>query len=283
MQNQSNLAKIKSLVIEILKYDKKKLILPGLMICLLVSSLMYGSYLRDQANKDQKIIDQFKDENTNYNEARLELEYFPNQTEYNNTDEIETQNKDNRITRTDQVLLMPFIATETVLYPLNPKTIGSLHASSLELSYPSINPENGYVWSKEYIAGGLEIYYYAKEYSKLDQDLNSSNISFEEYKNRANSIKSEEYGDGEIAETVIPFNQSGYSTVSLFESSDISEERLYELIENDEFTEVQLIHFIPTILSTFLMYYILSGMILIGWRESKKLLMGMLNATEDRN
>ena len=244
---------------------------------------MYGSYLRDQANKDQKIIDQFKDANTNYSEARLELEYFPNQTEYNSTEEIETQNNDDRITRTDQVLLMPFIATETVLYPLNPETIGSLHSSSLEISYPSINPKNGYVWSKEYIAGGLEVHYYAKEYTKLGQDLNSSNISFEEYRNRTNSIKSEEYGDGEIAETVIPFNQSGHGTVSLFESSDISEERLYELIENDEFKEVQLIHFIPTILSTFLMYYIVSGMILICWRESKNLLMGILNATEDHN
>lgn len=283
MQDQSRVNNVRSAIIEILRYDNKKLILPIFMTCLLLGSLIYGSYLRDHRNKDQKVIEQSKDIISSEFEANLEKEYFPNRTEYNNTEDIETQTTETRFTQADRFLLMPFGATETPLYPMNPETLGMLDLNSVELSNPLINAEDGYVWSEDYIEGVIEINYYAVKYSNLNQDLNRSNISFEEYRNRTNSIRSEEYNDGKVTETIIPFNRTRHGAISAFETTDISGDKLYNLIENYGFKEVKLIHFIPTIIGTFFMYYIVSGMILICWRESKYLLMGILNVTEDHN
>lgn len=283
MQNQSRLTNVRSAIIEILRYDNKKLILPIFMTCILLGSLMYGSYLRDYTNKDQKVIEQSKDIISSNFEANLETEYFPNRTEYNNTEDIETQTTDTRFTQADRFLLMPFGATETPLYPMNPETLGMLDLNSVELSNPLINAEDGYVWSEDYIDGVFEINYYAIKYSNLNQDLNRSNISFEEYKNRTNSIRSEEYNDGKVTETIIPFNRTQHGAISAFETTDVSEDKMYNLIENDGFKEVKLIHFIPTIIGSFLMYYILSGVILVGWRELKITLNNILNSLSNRN
>lgn len=258
--------KIRNLVLEVVSFEKKKTVLPVLMVSILLLSVAYGLHLRDSQSLDEKMTDKSRSVMANLTIIQLESDYFPvksginNQTSLRESQERINENTDLSFSKKNKIMLAPAIfALGTDTYPFTPgNNLDDLYLedNSQSILFPF---KDGYVATKEQVTSLSEIMYMQKEFENLEQRLNSTNMSYSEFQAEISEIKSVSYADSELRQSL--FKDGLPERMNNFPNE------LNDNFRQDNWKELQLIHFIPSAIATFVLYYLLSGIAVVSYRR----------------
>jgi prefoldin subunit 5 len=259
-----------------LHFEKKKLVLPALIVFILASSVIYGLDLRDNQDLDEEFFEPRLETVTELSLIHTNSEYYPNISGLNTeadrraaSEEVyESTNSDPEVLAKKHILALPAVfAIDNDLIPLTPSTFiyGSTGDNKESLLF-SMN--DGYVVSNETFEVLLEIQYRQGKLRGLQREINKTNMSYQSFQQRVEQIKSVNYEDEELQEYV--FNKEN-STEKSSGIASLGPEHsgLKEKLRNNNLKEIRFYHFIPSLVATFLVYYIVSGLVLTGLRDFK--------------
>jgi hypothetical protein len=281
----------RDVAMKVVRFEKKKLILPLLMTLLLLGSVVYGTNLRDNVGLDEKVMNNSLEVMTGLTVNILASEYYPNQSGLTNRSILERENKalseanklENRKYSNQFISLAPaFLALNTEIYPLSPGSAVSLMTEdrikyTSQLTFPA---RDAYISSREIPASAIEIRYRMRKLVELEEEANKTDMNYSEFQQKIEDIKSLDYGDRELRNYVFDnssteddenSNNFRRNQRGLLGFWNTDYDNIKDNLKNDDWTELQTIHFIPSLIASFLLYYLLSGLILTGYRGSSNL------------
>lgn len=259
---------------EIVQFEKKKLILPILLVFVLTGSILYGLDVRDNQRLDEEILDT-QPAMTELVTLNIKSDHYPNasglKTEADRKEAsneiIERTNRESEILKGNFIPAMPAVfAIESRLIPLTPSKIvygGVSNENSLVFSL-----KDGYVVSKEPFEVLSEIQYRQRKLEELNREVNESNVSYQKFQQEVEEINSKEYKDEELRDYLFSENSS-MGEENQFKISGLPYSDLKEALRNDSLKEIQFYHFLPSLFATFIAYYLFSGLIITGLRDFK--------------
>jgi hypothetical protein len=260
------------------------------MTLILFTSLLYGFHLRDDRKVDSKITEISKNSMANLTIRFTKKEFYPEKSGFENESRYEKLSRkisDRNSQKTselfgikEKILIIPAgLATESIIYPLAPGTpIQYLNGPlDYQLQNPFLTSGKAYVVSKELPSSLVEISYTQGELSDLLDKANNSDLSYQEYQEEAEEIKLAEYQDKNVRKQVFSPENNSQDNFDMFPGGYVgsveskkSYDRLVKRTKNNNLKELQLIHFVPSLFASFAMYYLLSGIVITGWRGFKK-------------
>ncbi|MEF8880342.1 MAG: hypothetical protein V5A72_00745 [Candidatus Nanohaloarchaea archaeon] len=252
-----------------MEFEKKKLILPILGILILTSFLAgFYNYRANQYGEKQAADRGIADFNSMA--VRLEHDYFNesfSRTEYDRANQFYPANQAD-IAMTKDPLYLPLMvgsyAYRSNLFPLMPSSSETLRARSFglfrsnSLLFPA---SSGYVLSEDIFYSKME--WNTKKYrlQKLDRRVNNSNNwTLTELREEIDSIRNSDTTKEEMLSYI-------ESIDSRNERTPARKEKVKQLIKNNDVKEVNIWHFIPAFIATFTVYYLISGILVLGVRN----------------
>jgi hypothetical protein len=270
-----------------LKLEKKKLILPSLIVLTLSISIIGGLYLRDVSEYDENLFGGLKETDLETQRLSIERNIYANQSFVSNLSEREFYNY--RSEQLDEIegKYMDklkdhynfFYTTLPVLYSLNTPLIPLTPSNSNYLGLRESKDEgvlytrdNGYVISKHAINYYSSIIYYQNymysNYANLSKkpDLKEFRDFVSDLKNSQELNKSQKRevidlikGDHEERDYEMSNKTVSYGSAIGFYRNPIPDRDKYL---NNKITEVKFFHFIPSLIATFILYYLISGFLI---------------------
>lgn len=255
---------------DVVRFERKKLILPVLMLVILISAVTLGSHLRAQ-EVDEELIENSQQEWENgilifaenhlYNQS---IDESIRERQQRADDKLEKENQEimNRPIVKSGALL--FVVYESNLYPLLPSSLTSKKDDSL-----LFKKSDGYFMTEAYPAALAERLYLRHRISNLHQEINNSrdNWTLGETRQAFDDITSVEYPDDRILTHLKNSNDSKLVVPTGINTE--SRESWREPIVENNIKEVQFYHFIPSAVLTFIIYYLLSGLLLEVFRVAR--------------
>jgi hypothetical protein len=257
-----------------LKLEKKKLILPSLIVLTLSVSIIGGLYLRDGLNYDEKFLDEQEELFIETQRAAIEEGYFPNKSRFGTENSTKSnQLKENLRDRIKSkysakreidlqeaaVIVAPILlGSESYLVPLTPSSINiGISRNHEGLIFKQ---ENGYVYTNEVVTFFGKVGY-LEYYREENFDENSFDVSLEEYRGEIDQIiEKDRLSRSERSKSVKHLKND--SKGGLFGEKTAKSIGGYENYKNDEIVEIGFIHFIPSLIATFILYYLISGFLI---------------------
>lgn len=260
---------IQDLALEVVRFEKKKAILPLLMVSVLLISVIYGLHLRDSRQLDEQLTHNSRSAMTNMTVIMMKEQYFPVESGVDENNSLRATEKVSRnaernakqiLSQKRRMLLAPaVIALSTDIYPLTPgnRLIDNYRLDDTESII--FRFKDGYVATRERVATLSEIFYRQRQFSGLVKRSNSTNMSYSEFQKEVRKIKSVEYSDPELRQSLF---DNG-----LPEGMEHFPEEVEDNFRQDNWKELQLIHFAPSAIATFIIYYLLSGLAVASYRR----------------
>jgi hypothetical protein len=256
----------KGLIRRVVRYERKKIVLPILMLVVLISAVGLGSHLRSE-NVDREVLENSQHTMENATIILVEHKYFDQSIDISQRERAhrmsERMQRENR-----QIMNLPTIRAEVYLlglvyksglYPLLPSAIPGQETSSILFSR-----NDGFFLTNTIPKTFAEISYFQYRTEELNKEINNSreNWTLERYRNKVDEIRSIDYPDKRITKYLRNLNSSDLEDsipADTIGSIANMEGALNSVIQK-EVKEVAFYHFIPSALSTFLLYYLVSGL-----------------------
>jgi hypothetical protein len=233
------------------------------MLVVLISAVGLGTHLRSE-NVDREVLENNQYTMENMTIILTEHKYFNQSIEMTSRERSQRMSEKMR-SETRQIMNLPTVRAEVYM-------LGSVYYSNLFPLLPSYLPgeksksiifskDNGYFLTDAYPEMLAEIEYFQHRIENLNRKVNSSrgNWTLKKYRNRVENIKSVKYPDEKIitylenkSETRDPRKFGGL----------VRTDELSNYATQNKIKEVRFYHFIPSAIATFLIYYILSGLII---------------------
>lgn len=248
----------------ILNYEGKKVILPFLMCIILISTAFLGSHLRSE-NVDREFVENSKKGVENLNMLLTEQRFFNDSIEKSTRERSQEiskrlQNNEKRIMNQPGLKLEKYLlgfVYESNLYPLLPSSLPAQESNSIIFS-----KQEGYFLTETYPETMAEIAYFQHKTGEINNEINSSreNWTLQKYRDRVEKIKRVDYPDSKIIDYLEEERAKSFS--ELFSDTGIDSSVSLNPVIEGEIKEIKVYHYIPAAISTFILYYFLSGIII---------------------
>ena len=251
----------KGFIRRVVRYERKKIVLPVLMLVVLISAVGLGSHLRSE-NVDREVV-----ENSQHTMENLTI-IFTEHKYFNQSIDMSQRERSQRMSKrmqqeTRQIMNLPTVRAEVYLfgfvynsglYPLLPSAIPGQEDNSILFTR-----NDGYFLTDTTPKTLAEISYFNYRMEKLNKKINNSreNWTLEKYRNRVEKIRSIEYPDERITTYLKDSNSSSFRGLMSAGTVANTEGALKPVIQ-EEMREVKFYHFVPAALATFLLYYFVS-------------------------
>lgn len=253
-----------------LKFEKKKLILPSIAVLIILIAFFLGSHLRSEG-VDSRLVET----NTEYALDRQisysEEELFNRTFNETRAEEISDRSmRTNPLRRPDRYepynLLMAEYAALTAVYSSPFYPIAPGHSQKALI----FTPDRGYYLTEEVPHGATVRVYRIEAMENLREKTNNSDMSIEEFRSEVELIRSREVNSPEL-EQQVQTRQPEDRILRLAGNlgPEEPEQMIGQTLEN-QVKEIGLLHLVPAILGALIWNYIISGVILTGWRDFKK-------------
>jgi hypothetical protein len=263
---------MKEVLSDILSYERKKLVLPVLMCLVLSFTLVMGVQFRSQGI-DERLTSESVEMMTNLSVLQLKEDHFNESLTASERRSLMPPNQSYSERNFESLRWEAAISGSMALYrtplfmmvPESENFATTFWGDSVPKALPfKYDPGFRYI-TKESPESLALIQYRSSAITNLSKRVNSSeSYTLEQVEADLDRIRSVEPYDRAIVEN--------YGDV-VAGSSSISRERqvqkIREGLEDGVIKEIQLYHFIPTYLATFVFWYLLSGGALSGYRRSK--------------
>jgi len=257
---------------QVVRFEKKKILLPLILVLVLTVSVFYGLELRDNQELDKKHMDAQLEQMTELTIISIESQYYPDTSELRTKSEIEEASKDigKRADRKAKISSSKYIPVVPAIFSIESPLIPLTASSTIIYGKPRqsllFGLENGYVVSRENLETFSELQYRKGKFEELRREINENNMSYQEFQQKVKDIRSVEYKDEELRNYTFD-NSSVIENYSY--TKDLAGYLPQKKLRNNDFREIQFYHFIPSLAATFIVYYLLTGLILTGLRDFK--------------
>ena len=232
----------------------QKLVLPVLMVLILSASALSTMDLKN-SDESEELTELSLETMSNLTEVFLKTEYFNdsiNQSQRALSEEI-TDRADERRDQlvSDRLTQKAFLGSlqELGFFPYTP-----------EHDVPIPMPE------KDYLKALAEVSYRQEQFDRLGDRLNSSeNISLAEFEEEVRQIKSVDWRDEKVKNHLRNYSQPNSSAG--IGGPGLTEEIRQRIIDED-FTELSFTAYLPSLLATFLIYYVVNAVAVQSARKA---------------
>jgi hypothetical protein len=277
------LSEMKKFGYEVIRFEKKKLILPVLAVMVILSAVLILGQMRSQG-VDEKAVNSSVTAMTGLTVVFIEAEHFNDSIDKPRRQRRKmVYEKAERIRPDFTSSLMTaegFLLGSIYLTPFFPVAPGGLIVPSMTgvgeskaLLFPSTK---GYYLTEEAPEALVMISYRQKALNDLGERVNKTNMTLEEFRNRVESIKSTDLQSRELKRTVL--NQSELRSSRKFSGmvgnldSGFDQSDIERQVVEGEIKEIGLIHFIPAMFIAFTWNYLLSGLLITVFRRLRNIL-----------
>jgi len=282
------LQKTKNFLLDIISFEKQKLVLPVLAVMVIFSAMLLGGHMKSQ-NFDEQMVQTSINLVTLSTAVEVEENYFGDQTDntvnqrldrmIQQADSSTSDIRESALVQAEMALLG--VIYESPLFPVAPggdvrnvktgrNTIIVDSGSDKALFFTN---EKGYYLTDEWPDGMAVAYYRFRFLSQLSSSIESGdrNPTLQEYRQYISTMRSHEADSEDVASAV-----SSYDTGE----PDVRTRRMMRHAVNDEVKEIGVVHFLPAIMAAFIWNYLLSGIILVSYRRLKPRIQGLLNSNK---
>ena len=239
--------------IDLFTVEWQKMVLPVLMVLILSASALSTMDLKN-SDESQQITELSLETMSNLSEAYMKTEYFNDSV--NRSQEALSRDISDRATERKNELTSGMYTEKAF--------IGSLQ----KLGFFPYNPEFDVplpVSEKDYLSALAEVSYRQAEFNDLEARLNSSeNISMTEFQEEVDRVKGVEWRDEEVKSYLRNYSKPEGSAG--MGSTGLTEELRQRVIEED-FDELSFTAYLPSILATFLIYYVVNAVAVQSGRK----------------
>jgi len=232
----------------------QKLVLPVLMVLILSASALSTMDLKN-SDESEQLTELSLETMSNLTEAHMKTEYFKdsiNQSQRALSQEI----SDRADERRDQ-LVSDRLTQKAFL--------GSLQRLGFFPYTPELDVPN-FISEKDYLKSLAEVSYRQEQFESLGERLNSSeNISLAEFEEEVQRIKSVDWRDEEVKNYLRNYSQTNGSAG--MGGPGLTEEIRQKIIDED-FSELSFTAYLPSLLATFLIYYVVNAVAVQSARKA---------------
>lgn len=232
----------------------QKLVLPVLMVLILSASALSTMDLKN-SDESEQLTELSLETMSNLTEAHMKTEYFNdsiNQSQRALSQEI----SDRADERRDQ-LVSDRLTQKAFL--------GSLQRLGFFPYTPELDVPN-FISEKDYLKSLAEVSYRQEQFESLGERLNSSeNISLAEFEEEVQRIKSVDWRDEEVKNYLRNYSQTNGSAG--MGGPGLTEEIRQKIIDED-FSELSFTAYLPSLLATFLIYYVVNAVAVQSARKA---------------
>lgn len=232
----------------------QKMVLPVLMVLILSASALSTMDLKN-SDESEQLTELSLETMSNLTEAHMKTEYFNdsiNQSQRALSQEI----SDRADERRDQ-LVSDRLTQKAFL--------GSLQRLGFFPYTPELDVPN-FISEKDYLKSLAEVSYRQEQFESLGERLNSSeNISLAEFEEEVQRIKSVDWRDEEVKNYLRNYSQTNGSAG--MGGPGLTEEIRQKIIDED-FSELSFTAYLPSLLATFLIYYVVNAVAVQSARKA---------------
>lgn len=232
----------------------QKMVLPVLMVLILSASALSTMDLKN-SDESEQLTELSLETMSNLTEAHMKTEYFNdsiNQSQRALSQEI----SDRADERRDQ-LVSDRLTQKAFL--------GSLQRLGFFPYTPELDVPN-FISEKDYLKSLAEVSYRQEQFESLGDRLNSSeNISLAEFEEEVQRIKSVDWRDEEVKNYLRNYSQTNGSAG--MGGPGLTEEIRQKIIDED-FSELSFTAYLPSLLATFLIYYVVNAVAVQSARKA---------------
>jgi hypothetical protein len=232
----------------------QKMVLPVLMVLILSASALSTMDLKN-SDESEQLTELSLETMSNLTEAHMKTEYFKdsiNQSQRALSQEI----SDRADERRDQ-LVSDRLTQKAFL--------GSLQRLGFFPYTPELDVPN-FISEKDYLKSLAEVSYRQEQFESLGERLNSSeNISLAEFEEEVQRIKSVDWRDEEVKNYLRNYSQTNGSAG--MGGPGLTEEIRQKIIDED-FSELSFTAYLPSLLATFLIYYVVNAVAVQSARKA---------------
>lgn len=255
---------------EVVRFEKKKIVLP-LIMCAVVISAAYGVGWMQSTNTDRKILDAVNDISIKNIGYTLQQRHF-NTTEYQKAEEF-WEGRKNAIKRKKNLLesnslsvhMLPYrVVQRTPFFVLEPKPDAASFRGDL------ISPSSPRGFKRVYISEEIPKYiligyYETEKLEEIEEKLEKEEMNISEFNSEMKKL------------IEIDSVQDGF--YDYFEHIEDEEKRnklqsFHESYSQGQFKELGWVGFVPLLGATFVLYYVLNGLIVVTLRLIYRYLAG---------
>lgn len=260
---------------DIFKPRTVSIAIPLLIVLIVTGSVMYGLHVRDSDELDAQYIEPTRDHVIDMVGLQLAYEHYPNQIDIANeseisarADQIQQRAREQRqqAVAEQNYLAALFPAIIAVSGPIIPLTPTATYMDTIDDSL-LFSSADGYVITREIPETVAELVYIENKLLSLRDQVTNSSMSYEQFQAELETIRETRYNET-VGQYVAQSNDEddgyiGIGTMSITTNIDST----IENYQANTWTEVGLIHFIPGLLATFVLYYVLTSLLIVGGRR----------------
>ena len=260
---------------EIFKPRTVSIGIPLLIVLIVTGSIMYGLHVRDSDEMDAQYIEPTRDHVIDMVGLQLAYEHYPNQTGIANESELSSradqiqqrarQQRQQAVAEQDYLAAL-FPAIIAVSGPIIPLTPTATYLDTIDDSI-LFSTADGYVITKEIPETVAELVYIEDQLLSLRDQVSNSSMSYKQFQAELETIREIRYNRTIGSFVAQSYDEDdgyiGIGTMSISKNLDSTVENY----ETNNWTEVGLIHFIPGLLASFILYYALTSLLIVGGRR----------------
>lgn len=246
-QVQSSLnSELPNFIMKTFRLEKSKLILPVLMCAVLVTGALSITSLEDTGEDLTQVS---LESVTNNTIIHIEREYFNDSINHSQTD-IREQNSYDR--RKEEIMSKPLVRKRALMSKI------VINSGLLPLTPDMMSPP---FQDKELMETQAVLLYRVNRLNDLGEEINSSsNYSYNQFQEEASDIRGITWGDREVNNFVSNYSEDSTSGI-------LGSQNRIEDLRSGNISNVTLLSFIPSVFSTFLIYFCINALIIEVYRE----------------
>ena len=232
----------------------QKMVLPVLMVLILSASALSTMDLKN-SDESEQLTELSLETMSNLTEAHMKTEYF--NSSINQSQRALSQEISDRADERRDQLVSDRLTQKAFL--------GSLQRLGFFPYTPELDVPN-FISEKDYLKSLAEVSYRQEQFESLGDRLNSSeNISLAEFEEEVQRIKSVDWRDEEVKNYLRNYSQTNGSAG--MGGPGLTEEIRQKIIDED-FSELSFTAYLPSLLATFLIYYVVNAVAVQSARKA---------------